>query len=56
MCVLMDEVYSHHSVQYVNGKIYGAEDWQITKTLLCVMLKAIAGKYSDIVAMVPIAF
>ena len=52
--VLMDEVYSHQSVQYVNGKFYGAEDGQITKTLSCVMLKAIAGKHRDIVAMLPI--
>ena len=51
--VLMDEVYSHQSVQYVNGKIMGQEMDRLQK-LLCVMLKAIAGKYSDIVAMVPI--
>ena len=44
----MDDVYSHQSVQYVNGKFYGAEDGQITKTLLCVMLKAIAGKFRDV--------
>ena len=36
MSVLMDEVYSYQSVQYVNGKFYGDEDGQITKTLLCV--------------------
>ena len=48
----MNEVYSHQSVQYVNGNFYDAEDGQIPKTLLCVMLKAIARKYRDIVAMV----
>ena len=53
--VLMDEVYSHQDVQYVNGQFYGAENGDLTKTLLCVMLKSIAGKYRDIVAMVPIA-
>ena len=52
--VLMDEVYSHQDVQYVNGQFYGAENGDLTKTLLCVMLKSIAGKYRDIVAMVPI--
>ena len=41
-------------MQYVNGNFYGAEDGHIKKTLLCCMLRAIAGKFSDIVAMVPI--
>ena len=52
--VLVDEVYSHQSVQYVNGQFFGAENGLITKTMLCVMLKSVAGKYRDIVAMVPI--
>ena len=52
--VLMDEVYSHQAVQYVNGKFFGAEGGEITKTMLCVMIKSIAGKYRDIVAMAPV--
>ena len=52
--VFMDEVYSHQAVQYNNGKFFGAEGGQITKTMLCVMLKSIAGKYRDIVTMSPV--
>ena len=52
--VLLDEVYSHQAVQYDNGKFFGAEGGQMTKTMLCVMLKSIAGKYRDIVVMVPV--
>ena len=52
--VFMDEVYSHQAVQYNNGKFFGAEGGQITKTMLCVMLKSIAGKYRDIVTMAPV--
>ena len=50
----MDEVYSHQAVQYANGKFFGAEGGEITKTMLCVMMKSIAGKYRDIVAMAPV--
>ena len=53
--VLMDEVYCQRSVQYANGQFYGVENETYTKTLLCVMLKSIAGKYRDIIAMMPIA-
>ena len=51
--VLMDEVYCQRSVQYVNGQFYGVENETYTKTLLCVMLKSIAGKYRDIIVMMP---
>ena len=50
----MDEVYSHQSVQYVNDKFLGVENDEITRTMLGVMITSIAGKYRDIVAMVPI--
>ena len=52
--VLMDEVYSQLCVQFVSGNVFGAENGKFTKTLLCVMLKSIAGKYRDIIAMVPV--
>ena len=48
--VFMDEVDSHQAVQN-NGKFFGAKGGQVTKTMLCVMLKSIAGKYCDIVTM-----
>ena len=52
--ILMDEVYSHQDVKYMNGKFYSAENGELTKTLLCVMIKSIAGKYRDIVSMAPV--
>ena len=51
---LLDEVYSNQTVQYASGNFLGAEGGEITKTLLCIMLKSICGKYRDVVAMVPI--
>ena len=48
----MDVVYSHQDNQYI--KFYGAENGELTKTMLCVMLKSIVRKYRDIVSMVPI--
>ena len=41
-------------VQYINGKFFGAENGELMKTLLCVMIKSVAGKYCDIISMVPI--
>ena len=51
---LLDEVYSNQTCQYVSGKFYGAELGELTKTLLCIMLKSICGKYRDVIAMVPV--
>ena len=39
-------------MQYSNGQFYGKESKEITKTLLCAMIKSVCGKYRDIVAMV----
>ena len=36
--ILMDEVNSHQTVEYVNGKFYRLENGQLTKTPLCVMV------------------
>ena len=52
--LLMDEVYSHQDVQYVNGNFFGYENEELTKTMLCLMIKSIAGNYRDIISMVPI--
>ena len=51
--VIIDEVYTAKQVQYVNGKFYGIEESNITKTLLCIMIKAVAGKYRDVIGLVP---
>jgi hypothetical protein len=38
----------------MNGRFYGNENGETTKTLLCMMLKCVAGSYSDVVVMVPL--
>ena len=53
--LIMDEVYVQKAVQYSNGKFHGLDDsGKAVKTLLCVMIKSIAGNYRDIIAMAPI--
>ena len=54
VCILMDEVYSQTMAQFVNGRIYGAENGSFTKTLLSVMVKSITSKYRDIIVMTPL--
>ena len=51
--VLLDEVFSQMTAQYSHGKFYGLENGVPTKTILCTMLKSIAGKYRDIISMSP---
>ena len=38
-------------MQYVNGKFYGIENGEITKTPLCLMVKSVAGNYRDVISM-----
>jgi hypothetical protein len=38
----------------MNGHFYGNENGESTKTLLCLMLKSVAGNYSDVVVMAPL--
>jgi hypothetical protein len=52
--IIIDEVYTARQVEYSNGQFYGNENGEPTKTLLCMMLKCVAGSYSDVVAMVPL--
>jgi hypothetical protein len=52
--IILDEVYSAKRIEYSNGKFYGFENSLVTKTLLCFMVKSVAGKYEDVVAMVPL--
>ena len=47
--VIMNEVYCQQNVQYSHGKYFGIENSHITKTLLIVMIKSVAGKYRDVV-------
>ena len=51
--IVMDEVHCLQSVQFCNGKFYGMENNQSTKTLLVVMIRSVAGSYRDVVCMSP---
>jgi hypothetical protein len=53
--LIIDEVYSSRQVEYMNGRFFGNENGEPTKTLLCMMLKSVDGSYSDAVAMVPLS-
>ena len=43
--LILDEVFSFKTIQYTTGKFFGNENNSITKTLLCIMIKSIAGGY-----------
>ena len=53
--LLLDEVHCKAKVQYMNGKFYGLENGTLTKSLLCTMIKSVAGSYRDTVSMSPIS-
>ena len=51
VAVLMDELYCQKKVQYLNGQFYGFENNNVTKTILCTMIKSVvAGKYRDVIS------
>ena len=52
----MDEIYTCQRAEYSRstGKFYGLENEQPTKTLLTIMIKSVASKYQDVIAMIPI--
>ena len=52
--LIIDEVYSSKRVEYSGGTFYGYENQNVTKTLLCFMIKSVGGKYMDMVCMSPI--
>ena len=52
--IILDEVFLRKLLQYLNGRFFGKENGKVTKTLLNVMVKSVAGSYRDVVAMSPI--
>jgi len=53
--LIADEIYCAQRVEYSGGKLYGNEEGSSCKTLLCFMIKAIAGHYSDTVSLIPVS-
>ena len=51
--IVIDEVHCLQQVQYCDGKFYGMENDETTKTLLVVMVRSVAGRYRDVVCMSP---
>lgn len=52
--VIIDEVYCSKQTEYSNGKFFGNEDRSTSKTILSFMIKSVASKYRDMVALFPI--
>ena len=52
--VILDEVYAASNVEFVGGKFFGCENGGPTKTLLCTMIKSVAGRYHDVVTLTPL--
>ena len=54
--LIMDEVYVAQQCEFTrsDGRIYGMEEGEPTKTLLTVMFKSVAAGYEDVIAMVPL--
>ena len=50
----MDEVYTAQSMELAGGRVYGETAGMITKTLFCTHINAVAGKYEEMVSMLPV--
>lgn len=54
--LIIDEIYIAKRVEYTSGEMQGlTPDGSVASTLLCFMVKSLASKYKDLVAMYPIA-
>ena len=54
--ISMDEVYTAQGVELAGGKYYGeTADGSTTKTLFCIHMNSVSGKYEDMVSMQPVA-
>ena len=47
----MDDIFADASVEFVGAKFFGCEEGAPTKTLLCTMLKSVAGRYHNIITL-----
>ncbi|XP_059098007.1 uncharacterized protein LOC131892234 [Tigriopus californicus] len=53
--LIMDEMNVAQKLEYFNGRYYGQQEGEFTKTLLGLMIKSLGGKYSDMVALTEIS-
>jgi len=54
--LMIDEIYVAKRVEYSRGDVQGlTSDGSVASTLLCFMIKSLAGKYKDLVAIYPMS-
>ena len=54
--LIIDEIYIAKRVKYSAGGVHGlTEDFRAASTLLCFMVKSLADKYKDLVAIYPMS-
>jgi len=52
--LIIDEIYIAKRVEYFSGEVQGlTSDGEVASTLLCFMVKSMASKYRDLVAIYP---
>jgi len=55
MLLIIDEIYVSKRIEYAGGDVIGlTADGKVASTLLCFMIKSLAGHYKDIVAIYPV--
>jgi len=53
--LIIDEIYVSKRIEYAGGDVVGlTPDGKVASTLLCFMIKSVAGHYKDIVALYPV--
>ena len=53
LVLMIDEIHSAKRIEYVGGKVQGLKGEEVAKTVLCLMIKSIAGKFRDVVSLTP---
>ena len=51
--MIIDEIYIAQIVEFSGGSIKGMLDNQVPKTVLCFIIKSIASKFREVIAMYP---
>ena len=52
--LLIDEVHVTQRPEFFNGKLTGDHNWEVTRSLLGLMLQSTCSAYKDMIALVPV--